>query len=455
LVYGDGTIRNFYPTLHVLSAALPVASTGLPYADALSAGGAIGAGAWSLVSGSLPSGLTLGASGRIAGVPQAPTGAGQPAIFGVQVTDSAGRRATAQLALAVDAPNSLGANGSLVPGASIWSPSRAYHAVMQGDGNFVEYQGPQAVWATGTGSAGSSVAMQSDGNLVVYGPGGNALWSSGTSGHPAAAFSLAMQDDGNLVIYTDGGSAIWSRATGVIGGSPSPGVITAPIQVTGPTNIRPGPSTISGGPLGVMPTGTSPGFICWTTGEVINGVDVWFKISWNGVTGYYASGLDNSTYSSDAQITSKYGIPQCGSSGGGGGGGGCGATAPECGAVAWAQSFVGKNDYAGLCLTFVFKAYAAAGVNLWSLVTVPIGSNTYPVDIWGHLVGQTGGGTPPYGALVFFASATGDRTLSHVALSTGGGNLISTTDGVNDVSVHVETMAQHSYARYLGWWLPA
>lgn len=132
------------------------------------------------------------------------------------------------------------------------------------------------------------------------------------------------------------------------------------------------------------------------------------------------------------------------------------STGPEQAALSWATPFADRHDtsYNELCLTFVFAAWAAAGVNLRPDVTVPIDSNTYPVDIWGHFSsGTTGSGTPPFGALVFFASKTGDRTLSHVALSSGDGNLVSTSDAVAGYT-HYETVSQHSYAMYLGWWLP-
>jgi RHS repeat-associated protein len=42
--------------------------------------------------------------------------------------------------------------------------------------------------------------MQSDGNLVVYSPSNQAMWSTGTAGSNATGFE--MQDDGNLVLYT-------------------------------------------------------------------------------------------------------------------------------------------------------------------------------------------------------------------------------------------------------------
>ena len=216
--------------------------------------------------------------------------------------------------------------------------------------------------------------------------------------------------------------------------------MSAPIKTTTYVNIRPGPSTGSGNPLTVMPPGTSPDFNCWTQGQNIGGVDVWFSVNYHGVTGYYASYYDNSSYSTDSQITSKYGIPNCG-------------TAQK--AANWAAAHVGQNYDSDLCLTFVFQAWAAAGVNLRNDVTVPINDNTYPVDIWKHFnTGTTGSGsTPPVGALVFYANKQGDRTLSHVAISVGGGRTVSTSDGVAS-DVHYETIAQHNYAIYLGWWLP-
>ena len=49
--------------------------------------------------------------------------------------------------------------------------------------------------------------MQGDGNLVVYGPAGTALWWSGTNGHAGA--SLVLDDGGTLAIVYQG-TVIWS-----------------------------------------------------------------------------------------------------------------------------------------------------------------------------------------------------------------------------------------------------
>ena len=75
-------------------------------------------------------------------------------------------------------------------------------------GNAVVY-GPQgAVWNSGTRVAGTSLVLQTDGNLVAYAPGGQSVWNSGTFGNSGAR--LVMQDDGNSVLYANG-RALWSR----------------------------------------------------------------------------------------------------------------------------------------------------------------------------------------------------------------------------------------------------
>ena len=56
--------------------------------------------------------------------------------------------------------------------------------------------------------------MQTDGNFVIYGPAGAALWSTQTAGSGGSI--IKMQDDGNLVIY----SVVWLAGTYA---TPSPG----------------------------------------------------------------------------------------------------------------------------------------------------------------------------------------------------------------------------------------
>ena len=102
----------------------------------------------------------------------------------------------------------LAAGGQLGSGDSLVSPSGSFRLVMQTDGNLVDY-GPQGpIWATYTSGAGARLVNQEDGNVVVYGP--NFTWASGTDGQGPA--TLAMQDDGNVVAY-GGQGAQWSTYT--------------------------------------------------------------------------------------------------------------------------------------------------------------------------------------------------------------------------------------------------
>lgn len=87
-----------------------------------------------------------------------------------------------------------------------------YRFVMQRDGNLVLY-GPsgRALWASNTRGRGSHhVRMQRDGNLVIYDAADRPLWQSDTDGHPNAY--LVVQNDGNVVIYA-GARPIWATGT--------------------------------------------------------------------------------------------------------------------------------------------------------------------------------------------------------------------------------------------------
>jgi surface antigen len=103
-------------------------------------------------------------------------------------------------------PSILSAGQSLAAGQSLWSTDGRYKAVMQGDGNFVEYGPSGVVWASGTRVAGSHIVMQGDGNLVIYPPSGPAVWSTSTHG---AGGRYALQTDGNSVIYF-ASTPLWS-----------------------------------------------------------------------------------------------------------------------------------------------------------------------------------------------------------------------------------------------------
>ncbi|HVY46673.1 MAG TPA: phage tail tip lysozyme, partial [Minicystis sp.] len=109
----------------------------------------------------------------------------------------------------------------LVAGTSFASCDGRFTLAMQTDGNLVVYRGGSAMWATGTNGRGGYVAvMQGDGNFVVYGKHSDALWDSHTNG--SAGARLVMQDDGNLVVYASNGAALWASGTNLPGAPAAP-----------------------------------------------------------------------------------------------------------------------------------------------------------------------------------------------------------------------------------------
>ncbi|MBV8799754.1 MAG: hypothetical protein JO208_08110 [Alphaproteobacteria bacterium] len=74
------------------------------------------------------------------------------------------------------------------------------------------------IWESGT-SGGAKLAMQADGNLVIYAVDDAPLWASNTEGNPGAV--LRLQSDGALVIRSAEGHLLWS--TGVTKTKPARG----------------------------------------------------------------------------------------------------------------------------------------------------------------------------------------------------------------------------------------
>ncbi|WP_067184967.1 hypothetical protein [Microtetraspora niveoalba] len=113
-----------------------------------------------------------------------------------------------------DAPdktdNKLTAGEVLKPAESVKSRNGQYKLIQQSQGNLVLYgPGNKAMWATPTSGAPAYATMQREGNLVIYNSAKQPLWSTNTAGNPGAY--LTVQDDGNLVIYSADNRFLWSR----------------------------------------------------------------------------------------------------------------------------------------------------------------------------------------------------------------------------------------------------
>lgn len=106
----------------------------------------------------------------------------------------------------------LGPNQTLSAGQSKTSCDGRFTLAMQTDGNLVLYQaGRGAIWHTSTnGKGGQRAVMQGDGNFVLYTASNYPLFHTHTNGRAGAW--LAVQGDGNLVVY-EGGTARWSSGT--------------------------------------------------------------------------------------------------------------------------------------------------------------------------------------------------------------------------------------------------
>jgi hypothetical protein len=109
----------------------------------------------------------------------------------------------------VYADDKLNPGETLKRGDNLTSANGQYKLLMQKDGNLVLY-GPrnQPLWSSNTGGRPvEKCMMQRDGNLVLYLRDGQPVWASNTDRIPGSF--LLLQNDGNLVIY----QPVWSSST--------------------------------------------------------------------------------------------------------------------------------------------------------------------------------------------------------------------------------------------------
>ncbi|SDI97787.1 D-mannose binding lectin [Frankineae bacterium MT45] len=109
--------------------------------------------------------------------------------------------------------------GVLKSGASLVSLDAFDHQTttltMQSDGNLVLSHAGKVQWNSRTFVAGSHLALQADGNLVVYAPNGSPRWSSHTNtAGPGVVFSVS---DSAMTIGKGMSTIFWVTIHGILG----------------------------------------------------------------------------------------------------------------------------------------------------------------------------------------------------------------------------------------------
>jgi hypothetical protein len=108
--------------------------------------------------------------------------------------------------------DTLAAGGRLYPGQAVQSLDRRFALTYQTDGNLVLYGPGGARWSTQVFSSPGYAEMQVDGNFVVYASNGTPVWASGTSG--ARGATLVVHNDGQVDIRSSQGIVVWQTGTG-------------------------------------------------------------------------------------------------------------------------------------------------------------------------------------------------------------------------------------------------
>lgn len=92
-----------------------------------------------------------------------------------------------------------------------------YKAIMQGDGNFVIYNGSSATFSTRTSGSNCFAKMQTDGNFVIYNSSGSALWATRTNLNGSShSYSLVLSSSGELNVKDNtNGYKLWSTKNSI------------------------------------------------------------------------------------------------------------------------------------------------------------------------------------------------------------------------------------------------
>jgi hypothetical protein len=103
--------------------------------------------------------------------------------------------------------NYLPSNSYLQNDQYIISSNGSYLLIMQADGSLVMYRRDGSIRYR-MKKHGRYAYMSGDGNFQQLSSGWQVMWQTRTAGHPGA--TLAIQDDGNLVVYSTTGVPLWN-----------------------------------------------------------------------------------------------------------------------------------------------------------------------------------------------------------------------------------------------------
>lgn len=120
-------------------------------------------------------------------------------------------------AQAVTMPSTISSGHRLLAGQELDSAGGNDRLVLQGDGNLVIYdRANHAIWASGTTgpNQATSLIVGAGGDVTLRTSSGRIVWS--TKSAATAPATLAIQDDGNLVLYAQNQSVLWSKNSGLV-----------------------------------------------------------------------------------------------------------------------------------------------------------------------------------------------------------------------------------------------
>lgn len=212
-------VIDYIPPLVILTELFPQLTTNQPYTRTLTAFGGVAPYGWSILLGTLPSGVTLDpASGIVAGTPTQATYS-SPITFAV--TDQRGVVSSAVLTLTIN--NTLTISTTVLP---IVTPGVAYSYQLNAQGGTPPY-----TWALGTGSGNLPGGFTLAPSGILSGATSLSSYSATLVVQATDSASTSVTRNETLLVAAQSGLAIDTEGIGpIVRGAPYQGLL----RVTGP-----------------------------------------------------------------------------------------------------------------------------------------------------------------------------------------------------------------------------